>query len=125
MTLIGVIGLSVFKNLLIFIIAFVFKRRDYFHIQNHFSFYQIIGVIFVPLFILSYFLGDFVVFNKSITMLETYTFFGLLALIILVIRELKSLFTALTKSISLFYIILYLCTLEILPIILLIKILNG
>jgi hypothetical protein len=63
--------------------------------------------------------------NENIYKIDVYLICAIIFIILMVTREIKSLFTALNKGISLFYIILYLCTLEILPLILIIKILKG
>lgn len=119
----GVISLSVFKFIIIFIIDTLFLQRNHFHIKLHLSYYQILGIVLVPLYILSYKLDMFL--TNDINKADVYVIFAVIVVLITVIREIKSLFTALKNRISLFYIILYLCTLEILPLILAIKILKG
>ena len=130
----GVIILSNLKFLVMFFINTLFKQRTHFHIKIHISYYQVTGLILTPLYILSYFLSYFLeppynklemFLNHSISKLDVYLMCGIIIVLIIVVREIKSLFTALKNRIPLFYIILYLCTLEILPLILVIKILKG
>ncbi len=109
-----VIGISFLKLLIIFIIDFLFKRKDHFHIKLHFQFYQLLGVILLPLYILTYFF-------EPKNLLLTYFYILILIILLLIVREFISLFTALNNRISLLYLILYLCTLELLPIILVAK----
>ena len=117
------------KLLAIKIVDNLFNRRNHFHIRLHLYYFQVMGLIALPIYVLSYFLapsenqGYFL--NHVFTKINIYFLTACIFSIILIIREFKSLFTALSNRISLFYIILYLCTLEILPLILIIKILNG
>jgi len=106
--LIAVIGLTILKFGIIKVINYIFKQQN-FHIENHLLFFQNTGLILLPLYIISYYASND---NKLIFYLIILSYFAF----ILVLRELKSLFTALKLKISFFYIILYLCTLEILPI---------
>jgi hypothetical protein len=112
--LILVISVSLLKILAIYIVDILFNRKNHFHIRIHFQFYQLIGVILLPLYVLSYFFEP-----KNLTLF--YLYVSILFILGLITREFLSLFTALNNRISLFYLILYLCTLELLPVILVIK----
>lgn len=114
----GLIGINIIKFLFISLIDLIFKRKIHFHIKLHISYFQISGLILFPIYVLSF-------FAPLETKVTTYIIAGILFGLTLIIRELKSLFIALNNRISFLYIILYLCTLEILPLILAIKILKG
>lgn len=106
------------KFAIIYMVDVVFNRKVHFHINLHLSYFQLSGVLLVPFYILSFFAPVEIKSNVYLVVLVLFS-------LTLIIRELKSLFTALNNRISLLYIILYLCTLEILPLILAIKILKG
>jgi len=112
--LISVIGISLLKLTVIYLIDILFKRNNHFHITLHIQFYKLQGIILLLLYILTYFFD-----NQTLT--TTYLFILIFTIILIIIREIKSLFTALNNRISLLYLILYLCTLELLPIALIIK----
>jgi hypothetical protein len=112
--LISVIGVSLLKILIIYLIDSLFNRKNHFHIRIHFQFYQLLGVILLPLYVLSYFF-------EPKNLLVFYLYISILFILVLITREFISLFTALNNRISLLYLILYLCTLELLPVILVIK----
>jgi len=129
LTLISLISLSISKLIIIYIVDILFKRKNHFHIRYHLSFTQIIGIIVLPFYIFSFFLFpnqnlDLFV-NVTIGRIDIYLFVLIIFSLTILYREFKSLFAALNNRISLLYIILYLCTLEILPLILAIKILKG
>ena len=109
-----VLGVALIKLLTIFLIDVLFKRKNHFHLKLHFKFYQLQGVTLLPLYVLTYFL-------ESNTLIISYLCILILSVILLIVRETLSLFTALNNSISLLYLILYLCTLELLPIALIFK----
>lgn len=78
------------------------------HMYNHFIFYQITSIILTVLLIFSHYLpSDY----RNMINLTLIILFSML----LLIRELKSLSRGIQANISIFYIILYLCTLEIIP----------
>lgn len=110
-----VIGL---KMIIIYIIDIIFKRQDHFHIFHHLNFYKLSGIILLPLYVFTFFVPET---YKSLA----FIFCISIILIFLVLREIKSFFNALSHRISLLYIILYLCTLEILPLMLAFAILKG
>ena len=78
------------------------------HLLNHFIFYQIGGVILTPILIFTHYVPES---YKPHLMITLFSFIGLF----IVVREFQSLVRALQYKISIFYIILYLCTLELLP----------
>jgi hypothetical protein len=106
------------KFLTLLLLKTLFSAKASFTIYYHLKYYQFIGLLTLPIFILTYFIKA-----------ESKIYFIVLAFIIycilIIIREVEIFLTALQEKISLLYIILYLCTLEILPLILLIKILIG
>lgn len=111
------IGLLVFhliKTGLQYIIANWFLRKDVFDIKNTLQQYQITGIILLPLAIFSVYQSPDFKFFVSI-----------LCMVILLISYLifwyYSFKDSLQYKISLFYIFLYLCTLEILPFLLVAK----
>ena len=116
------------KLIMILVIDTLFNRRDHFHIRLHLYYFQVLGLIVLPIYVLSFYLGDNIAqdsfLNGYFTKMNLYFVAALLFITIIIIREIKSLLTALNNRISLLYIILYLCTLEILPLILVIKILR-
>jgi len=114
----GIILGTSLKFLIIYVIDVVFKRKIHFHINLHITYFQISGIILLPFYFLSF-------FSESGIKSQIYLAVAVLFSLNLIIRELKSLLTALNNRISLLYIILYLCTLEILPLILAVKILKG
>lgn len=78
------------------------------HYLNHLIFFQIGGVILTPILIFTHYIPESYV---NIVLIILITIVGLLVLV----RELQSLTRALQYKVSIFYIILYLCTLELLP----------
>lgn len=81
------------------------------HGMNHLIYYQIGGIILTPILIFSHFLP----FNTY-----TYIIIGCLIFIgvLILFREIQSIGRAIKARIGALYIILYLCTLEILPLVL-------
>ncbi|MFT5823235.1 MAG: hypothetical protein ACI8ZM_004496 [Crocinitomix sp.] len=80
------------------------------HFINHLLFFQIGGIILTPILIFTQYIPAS---YREITLISILI---LLALII-IIREFQSLTRAIQHKISYFYIILYLCTLELLPLV--------
>jgi len=109
-----VVSISFTKLLTIYLIDILFKRKNHFHLKLHFQFYQLLGAILLPLYVLTYFF-------EPKHLIISYFFIFILAILLLITREILSLFTALNNRISLLYLILYLCTLELLPIALVAK----
>ena len=106
----GLLSITVLKWLVIWMISFVSKTNSGTteHILNHAIFFQIGGLILTPILILTHFAPT--IYQMAISI-------GLVAIIVLLIliREIQSLLRALKARIPALYIILYLCTLEMLP----------
>ncbi len=111
-------GIIILKFLTLYTLRILFNTKYSFTIYYHLKYYQIIGLLMLPLFLFTYFIQIEI---KSYVFLVAFIIYGLL----IIIREVEIFITALKQKISLLYIILYLCTLEILPLILFIKILVG
>lgn len=86
----------------------------YEHFLNHLVYMQIAGIILTPLLIFTFYLPPG---YRSIAI----AVLAIITLLFLFIRELYSLARAVRSRISLLYIILYLCTLELLPLVLVIR----
>jgi hypothetical protein len=112
------IGITIIKFLTMLSITNIFGGKNNFHTFYHLKFYQITGVVMLPLYIFSYFFNE-----KSKFYLLSFAF--ILYVLLIIIREMSAFIIAIKNSVSFLYIILYLCTLEILPLILFIKILVG
>jgi hypothetical protein len=52
---VSIIGISFIKHLTIYLIDTLFKRKNHFHLKLHFQFYQQLGVVLLPLYVLTYF----------------------------------------------------------------------
>ena len=98
-------------------IGFVAKsnRGTYEHTLNHFIFFQLGAIILTPILIFTHFLSD------QMGEVVGFILLGIIALLIF-IRELQSFVRAFRSGVSTLYIILYLCTLELLPLVLIIKV---
>ncbi|MGV6860152.1 MAG: DUF4271 domain-containing protein [Putridiphycobacter sp.] len=106
------------KFLILQVLTFLFDRKTNFSIFYHLKYYQLIGLVIFPIFLLSYFTPEVV--KNFIYYSALFIYFGLI-----LYREFRLFLIAIQERISFLYIILYLCTLEILPLILVIKILVG
>jgi hypothetical protein len=104
----------ILKWLVIWMISFVSKTSSGTteHLYNHAIFFQLGGIILSPILILTHFVSEDLQFLISIALASI---IGLLILL----REAQSLLRALKARIPALYIILYLCTLELLPAVLL------
>lgn len=102
--------LALLKLIVIRVIAFLLNSKSALqeHILNHLIYFQIAGIILTPILLFTHYVPERYV-NLTLTILLSLT--GLF----LVLREFQSLIRALQYKISIFYIILYLCTLELLP----------
>jgi hypothetical protein len=80
------------------------------HFINHLLFFQIGGIVLTPILIFTQYVTASYCEITLISIL-------VVMLLIIIIRELQSLTRAIQHKISYFYIILYLCTLEILPLV--------
>lgn len=106
------------KIVILYFLRVLFNAKVNFTIYFHLKYFQIIGLLILPLFLFSYFIKSEI---KIYFFISAFIFYVLLILM----REVEIFLAALKQKISLLYIILYLCTLEILPLILFIKILVG
>jgi len=108
------IGLFLLKWIAMYSIVFFTQSRSgiYEHFYNHTVFYQIGGIIMTVVLIFIHFLPEQIQNIASIVLLS-------IVLILLLLRETLSLFRALKSRVPALYIILYLCTLELLPALLL------
>jgi hypothetical protein len=110
--LVGILGVLFVKLLFIRFLASLTNTKKGFldHINNHFIFFQLGGIILTPVLLFTY---------STPTKYADIVLIGILCLlaILILIREFKSILTALEYKISILYIILYLCTLEILPLV--------
>ena len=112
--LVLLIALFLIKGLAMFSLVFVAQSRSgiYEHFYNHLVFYQIGGVVMTIVLIFIHFIPLDYQNIASITLVS-------FVLLLLFLRELLSLFRALKGRVPPLYIILYLCTLELLPAVLL------
>lgn len=102
--------LALVKMGFIALLEFVFndQRGLQEHRLNHLIFFQIGGIILTPLMIFTHYVSaDYV--NLTLTI------FAIIVDLLVLAREIQSLIRAIQFRISIFYIILYLCTLEIMP----------
>jgi hypothetical protein len=103
------------KWLFMWFVSFLSENRGGIaeHGMNHLIYYQVGGIILTPILIISHF---FPANLYGIIVVSSIVIVGILILL----REIQSLGRAFKARISVLYIILYLCTLEILPLVLLI-----
>jgi hypothetical protein len=117
----GIIGLYFFKNLIFRLLGFVFQEHTLAKEMNliELLFVSVLGVVLFPINLILYF-GN-TISNEKIIFLVYFLF-----LILFIYKLLKIFLISFSQfSISLFHIFLYICTLEILPLIVLIKFLIG
>ncbi|MBD3637968.1 MAG: DUF4271 domain-containing protein [Crocinitomicaceae bacterium] len=109
------IGSVLIKWLAMWFVAFVSEFRGGIseHGMNHLIYYQVGGILLTPILFLSHFFSENI-YSKII--LGCLIISGLLILL----REIQSLGRAIKSRISPLYIILYLCTLELMPFVLVI-----
>lgn len=108
---ITLVGISILKLVGIRIISFITNSSNGTseHLHNHFVFYQLGAVILTPILIFTHYVPASYV-NIVLLIIASITSF------LILVREFQSLTQAFQYKISIFYIILYLCTLEIMPI---------
>lgn len=111
-------GLYLSKLVVSSVIRRVFEYKAPFYVKIYSYFFQTAGIILLPIYIFSYFISTS--YQSAIFILFLSIF-----IILVLIREIKGLIKAFSYKISLFYIILYLCTLEILPLVLIVKYLKD
>ncbi|MFT4599984.1 MAG: hypothetical protein ACI857_000152 [Arenicella sp.] len=83
------------------------------HLYNHAVFFQLGGLILTPILILTHFFPEGWQWSISIGL-------GVFVAILILLREIQSLIRSLKARVNPLYIILYLCTLELLPLVLII-----
>ncbi len=104
------------KFIIIKIISYLAKTTDgtHEHILNHLVFFQLAAIVITPALIFTHFLPT------EISEIVHLCLMGIILLLVF-IREIQSFVRAIRIRVSFLYIILYLCTLELLPLILIIK----
>jgi hypothetical protein len=104
------IGGVLIKWLVMWFVSFIGESRSGIaeHGMNHLVYYQVGGLILTPILILCHFFPEHTYHYVALVCL---VFIGLLILV----REFQSMARALKARVGVLYIILYLCTLEILP----------
>ena len=109
------IGMSILKWAVVMSISYLTQTKNGIleHIYNHFIFFQIGGIVLTFILFASHFFP---------TGWQEYISIGLAVVISLLVllREIQSLLRALKARVPVLYIILYLCTLELLPLIVII-----
>lgn len=112
----GVVLLA--KCCLIRFLGFLTESREGLmeHWTNHLIYFQIITLVLTPLLCLTHFAP------QTIQPLISFSI-GIFVLCMILLREIQSLIRALKQRVPIVYIILYLCTLELIPLIVLIKVL--
>lgn len=106
-----ILGISILKLIVIRFISFIINSSHGTeeHLYNHFVFYQIGAILLTPILLFTNYVP------ASYVMILLIIPLGIVGLLLLV-REWQTLTQAFQYKISFFYIILYLCTLEILPV---------
>ena len=104
------VGLATVKFLFILFLEFILNDRSGLkeHRMNHLIFFQIGGLILTPILIFTHYIPDDYI-NLMLIILTS------IVLLLILIREFQTFIRAIQFRISIFYIILYLCTLEIIP----------
>lgn len=116
--IVSISSLIILKFLIIYSLRWLFNFKTNYIIPSHLKFFQILGLILLPIFILTYFIANDI---KPYVYLVGFMIYSFL----IVLREIQLFLIAFKQKISFLYIILYLCTLEILPLILFIKMFIG
>lgn len=104
------IGAAIFKLIFIRLIGVFANTKIGLqeHLLNHFIFFQVGGIILTPILIFTHYLPAHYV---NLTLIIAASIIALL----FVVREMQSFIRAVQYKISIIYIILYLCTLELMP----------
>lgn len=104
------IGMALFKLFVIRIISVLSNTKIGLqeHLLNHLIFFQVGGIVLTPILIFTHYIPERYV---NLLLISLVSIVGLF----IIVRELQSLTRAVQYKVSIFYIILYLCTLEILP----------
>ena len=116
----GIIGLVLLKYMLMKLTSFITQTREGIseHWMNHLIFFQVSGILLTPILCFSHFSDQSIqneVFSLMLIVIATMIFY----------REFQTLLRVTRLRLPLFYIILYLCTLEIMPLVVAIKALSG
>ena len=112
-------GILVTKFLLMRILGFITETREGLteHWINHLVYFRIVALILTPVLCLTHFMAQTIQKDIAAWML---IFMSLL----IFVREIQSFMRAIRQRISVVYIILYLCTLELIPVVILIQVLS-
>ena len=104
--------------MIIRLLGFIFESRDGLseHWMNHLIYFQLVAVILTPVLALTHFLAQ----SVQGALFYGFAFFLVTAILV---REAQSIIRALRQRVSIVYIILYLCALELIPLIVLIRVL--
>lgn len=111
--LVGALLISAFIKLIIIQLMMFFTNSKIGfqeHLINHLLFFQVGGIVLTPILIFTQYIPAS---YREIAIISTI----ILVTLIIIIRDLQSLTRAIQHKISFFYIILYLCTLELLPLV--------
>lgn len=112
-------GIFITKFLLMRTLGFITETREGLteHWINHLIYFQIIALILTPVLCLTHFMAQTI--QKDLAM-------GMVIFMIslIFVREIQSFMRAIRQRIAIVYIILYLCTLELIPVIILIRVLS-
>jgi hypothetical protein len=111
-----ILGFILFKSIILNILGLVFRKRNLFqeYLYHNYSYNKLMGIVFMPLnFILVYTTGTLQVF-------VIYLCFCVLA-ILLVSKIIRGAIFSAKKKIFNFYLFLYLCALELVPLLVLYK----
>ncbi|MCQ2959838.1 MAG: DUF4271 domain-containing protein [Bacteroidales bacterium] len=119
---IGILLLYFFKKMFYYFLSGVFDRREYAYecVFNIYLFNRVLGICLYPIVIALAFVSSNVI-SPNLLLNIGYILIGLF----FAFRIYREIQISLKNKISIFYIFLYFCTLEILPILLLVKILSG
>jgi len=114
--LVGIVVIFLLKYSLIKSIGYLSQTREGTseHWINHLIFFQISGILITPVLCFTHFLSQSVQYRVMLML-------AILVGIMIFIREIQSFIRAIRVRVSLLYIILYLCTLEIIPLVVIIK----
>lgn len=111
-------GVMLIKFLLIRMIRFVTETQEGLteHWINHLVYFQIITLVLTPVLCLTHFMAQTV--QKEVALV-----LGAFIVLVIFVREIQSFMRAIRQRVSIVYIILYLCTLELIPLVVLIRVL--
>ena len=106
-------------RLLHYFVGFVIETQNFINEfdQNLFYYYRVLGVLLLPILV-------FIPYTNKITSLYLLFLAGVLFFIIFVMRWLRSFVISFNHRVSFLYMILYLCALEILPLLVVLKLIE-